>query len=208
MDDGYPVGTAETAPKSQNASSLMPVQQMEQAYRSVLVALGETPEREGLVNTPLRAAKAMAFLTQGYTQNVATLINNAIFESDNREMVIVTNIEFYSLCEHHLLPFNGRAHVAYLPSGKVLGLSKIPRIVDMFARRLQIQENMTRQIAECLLEVTEAEGVAVVLEGQHLCMMMRGVEKQNASMTTSSMLGRFREDPRTRSEFLSLIHRR
>ncbi len=204
MDDVHPVDTPSMAPNT----GLTPVQQMERAYRSVLLAMGETPEREGLLNTPLRAAKAMAFLTQGYTQNVSTLINNAIFESDNREMVIVTNIEFYSLCEHHLLPFNGRAHVAYLPSGKVLGLSKIPRIVDMFARRLQIQENMTRQIAECLLEVTEAEGVAVVLEGQHLCMMMRGVEKQSASMTTSSMLGRFREDPRTRSEFLSLIHRR
>jgi GTP cyclohydrolase IA len=185
-----------------------PVDPMEDAYRTVLEAIGEQPSREGLLRTPHRAAKAMAFLTRGYQQDLSTLINGAVFESDNREMVIVTDIEFYSLCEHHLLPFTGRAHVAYLPSGKVIGLSKIPRIVDMFARRLQIQENMTRQIADCLLEVTGGEGVAVVLEGQHMCMMMRGVEKQSASMTTSSMLGRFREDPRTRGEFLSLIRRR
>ena len=181
---------------------------LESAYLEVLRGVGEAPEREGLLRTPLRAAKAMAFLTRGYTQDIPALVNDAIFASDNHEMVIVKDIEFYSLCEHHLRPFLWRVHVAYLPSGKVIGLSKIPRIVDVFARRLQIQENMTRQIAECLQEVTGAEGVAVVVEGQHMCMMMRGVEKQNASMSTSSMLGRFREDARTRSEFLSLIRGR
>jgi GTP cyclohydrolase I len=185
-----------------------PVGRLEAAYLDILRGLGEAPEREGLLRTPLRAAKAMAFLTRGYTEDIPTLVNGAIFASDNHEMVIVKDIEFYSLCEHHLLPFLGRVHVAYLPSGKVIGLSKIPRIVDVFARRLQIQENMTRQIAECLQEATGADGVAVVVEGQHLCMMMRGVGKQNASMSTSSMLGRFREDARTRSEFLSLIRGR
>lgn len=185
-----------------------PIARLESAYLEILRATGEAPEREGLLRTPLRAAKAMAFLTRGYTQDIPTLVNDAIFASDNHEMVIVKDIEFYSLCEHHLLPFTGRVHVAYLPSGKVIGLSKIPRIVDAFARRLQIQENMTRQIAECLQTVTGADGVAVVVEGQHMCMMMRGVGKQNASMSTSSMLGRFREDARTRSEFLSLIRGR
>lgn len=181
---------------------------MEQAFQQILEAIGEDPSREGLLRTPLRAAKAMAFLTRGYTQDIGALVNDAIFASDNHEMVIVKDIEFYSLCEHHLLPFSGRVHVAYLPSGRVIGLSKIPRIVDAFARRLQIQENMTRQIADCIQQVTGADGVAVVVEGQHLCMMMRGVEKQGASMSTSSMLGRFREDARTRSEFLSLLRSR
>jgi GTP cyclohydrolase IA len=196
MDDLRPLGPPAAA--SDDALA-----RLESAYLEVLRGVGEAPEREGLLRTPLRAAKAMAFLTRGYTQDIPTLVNGAIFASDNHEMVIVKDIEFYSLCEHHLLPFLGRVHVAYLPSGKVIGLSKIPRIVDVFARRLQIQENMTRQIAECLQDATGADGVAVVVEGQHMCMMMRGVEKQNASMSTSSMLGRFREDARTRSEFLS-----
>lgn len=163
--------------------------------------------REGLLRTPHRAAKAMEFLTQGYRQDVQKIVNDAIFTTTNNEMVIVKDIELYSLCEHHLLPFLGRAHVAYIPDGKVLGLSKIPRIVDMFARRLQIQENLTQQIGNCIQEVTGARGVAVVIEAKHLCAMMRGVEKQNSSMTTSMMLGVFREDSRTRTEFLTLIRR-
>lgn len=178
---------------------------MEQHYKAILEAVGENPAREGLLRTPHRAAKAMEFMTQGYTQDLAALVNEAVFESSNNEMVIVRDIELYSLCEHHLLPFIGKAHVAYLPNGKVLGLSKIPRIVDMFARRLQIQETLTQQIGNCIQEVTDAKGVAVVVEAKHLCAMMRGVQKQNSSMTTSMMLGRFRDDPRTRQEFLTLI---
>ncbi|MDB5987423.1 MAG: folE [Nevskia sp.] len=173
--------------------------------RGILESIGEDPTREGLLRTPVRAAKALQFLTQGYHQNLQTLINDAVFTTTNNEMVIVRDIELYSLCEHHLLPFTGRVHVAYLPNGKVLGLSKIPRIVDMFARRLQIQENLTEQIGACVQAVTGAAGVGVVIEAQHLCAMMRGVEKQNSSMTTSIMLGRFRDDPRTRQEFLTLI---
>jgi GTP cyclohydrolase I len=178
---------------------------MEHNYRAIIEALGEDPRREGLANTPLRAAKAMEFMTQGYSLRVEDIVNGAIFESTNNEMVIVRDIELYSLCEHHLLPFIGRAHVAYLPNGKVIGLSKIPRIVDMFARRLQIQENLTQQIGETLNEITGARGVAVVIEAKHLCAMMRGVQKQNSSMTTSWMFGLFREDPRTRQEFLGLL---
>lgn len=178
---------------------------MENHYRAIIEALGENPDREGLLRTPQRAARAMEFLTQGYEQDIAEIVNGAIFESDNDEMVLVKDIELYSLCEHHLLPFMGRAHVAYLPAGKVIGLSKIPRIVDMYARRLQIQENLTQQIARSIEEVTGALGVAVVIEAKHLCAMMRGVQKQHSTMVTSMMLGRFREDPRTRKEFLSLI---
>jgi GTP cyclohydrolase I len=174
-------------------------------YKAILEAVGEDPSREGLLRTPHRAAKAMEFMTQGYTQDLAELVNEAVFETSNNEMVIVRDIELYSLCEHHLLPFIGKAHVAYLPNNKVLGLSKIPRIVDMFARRLQIQEKLTQQIGNCIQEVTDAQGVAVVVEAKHLCAMMRGVQKQNSSMTTSMMLGRFRDDPRTRQEFLTLI---
>ena len=182
-------------------------QPAEQHYRAIIEAIGEDVERDGLRDTPRRAAKAMSFLTRGYHQNVDEVVNGAVFESGNDEMVIVKDIELYSLCEHHLLPFFGRAHVAYLPSGKVIGLSKIPRIVDMFARRLQIQENLTQQIGETIQQVTDARGVGVVIEAKHLCAMMRGVEKQNSSMTTSWMHGRFRDDPRTRSEFLTLINR-
>lgn len=178
---------------------------MESQFRAILEAIGENPDREGLLRTPHRSAQAMAFLTRGYTESLEHLVNGAIFASPNEEMVIVRDIEFYSLCEHHLLPFYGRAHVAYLPHGKVIGLSKIPRIVDVFARRLQIQENLTQQIGDCIQQVTGARGVGVVIDAKHLCAMMRGVEKQQSSMVTSMMLGAFREDPRTRQEFLGLI---
>jgi GTP cyclohydrolase I len=178
---------------------------MEKHYEAILGAVGEDLSRDGLRDTPRRAAKAMEFLTKGYHETLEQVVGGALFESDNDEMVIVKDIELYSLCEHHLLPIVGKVHVGYLPSGKVLGLSKVARIVEMFARRLQIQENMTRQIAEAILQVTGAKGVAVVVEAQHFCMMMRGVEKQNSWTTTSMMLGRFREDRGTRMEFLSLI---
>ncbi|MBD7978449.1 MULTISPECIES: GTP cyclohydrolase I FolE [Pseudomonas] len=178
---------------------------LEQSYTAILGQLGEDVTREGLVDTPKRAAKAMQFLCKGYQQTLEEVTNGALFSSDNSEMVLVKNIELYSLCEHHILPFIGKAHVAYMPNGKVLGLSKVARIVDMFARRLQIQENLTREIAEAIESITDAAGVAVVIEAQHMCMMMRGVEKQNSTMVTSVMLGQFRSNPATRSEFLSLI---
>ncbi|GLZ86688.1 GTP cyclohydrolase 1 [Metapseudomonas resinovorans] len=176
-------------------------------YREILLGLGEDPDREGLRDTPGRAAKAMRYLCHGYEQSLEEIVNGALFASDNDEMVTVKDIELYSLCEHHLLPFIGKAHVAYIPTGKVLGLSKVARIVDMFARRLQIQENLTRQIADALQQVTGAAGVAVVIEAKHMCMMMRGVEKQNSVMSTSVMLGAFRESQNTRHEFLKLINR-
>jgi GTP cyclohydrolase I len=185
----------------------LPQDSLSQSYREILIGLGENPEREGLRDTPMRAAKAMQYLCHGYEQSVELIVNGALFASDNDEMVIVDNIELYSLCEHHLLPFIGKAHVAYIPTGKVLGLSKIARLVDMFARRLQIQENLTRQIADAVQHVTGAAGVAVVIEAQHMCMMMRGVEKQNSTMNTSVMLGAFRESSNTRQEFLQLIGR-
>ena len=174
-------------------------------YREIITGLGEDVTREGLVDTPKRAAKAMRFLTRGYRENLQDLINNAVFTSDTDEMVIVRNIEMYSLCEHHMLPFIGQCNVAYLPQGKVLGLSKIARIVDYFARRLQIQEVLTKQIAECVMNAIDARGVGVVVEAKHMCMMMRGVEKQNSTMTTSCMLGAFRHDLATREEFLRLV---
>jgi GTP cyclohydrolase I len=177
---------------------------MEESFRQIIEAIGDDPNREGLVRTPERAAKAFEFLTQGYRQNINDLINKAVFTSDTDEMVIVRNIEVYSLCEHHLLPFIGKCHVAYLPAGKVLGLSKIARIVDFFARRLQIQEVLTKQIADCVSDAIEGKGVGVVIEAQHMCMMMRGVEKQNSVMTTSCMLGHFRSQMETRNEFLRL----
>jgi GTP cyclohydrolase I len=180
---------------------------MEHAYRDIISAIGEDLSRPGLVDTPLRAAKAMQFLTRGYEQDVDKVINNALFPSSSEEMVIVKNIELYSMCEHHMLPFIGKCHVAYLPNGKVLGLSKIARIVDMYARRLQIQENLTKEIAEVIIQKTDAAGAAVIIEAQHMCMMMRGVEKQNSVMTTSCMLGAFRNSQNTRNEFLSLIRR-
>ena len=184
-----------------------PQNRLSQSYREILIGLGENPDREGLLDTPARAAKAMQYLCHGYEQCVEEIVNGALFASDNDEMIIVDNIELYSLCEHHLLPFIGKAHVAYIPTGKVLGLSKIARLVDMFARRLQIQENLTRQIADAVQQVTGAAGVAVVIEAQHMCMMMRGVEKQNSTMNTSVMLGAFRESSNTRQEFLQLIGR-
>ncbi len=180
---------------------------MQDAFLTLLNEVGETPERDGLKDTPLRAAKALHFLTQGYRTNIDEVINGALFESGNDEMVIVKDIELYSMCEHHMLPFIGKCHVAYLPKGKVIGLSKIARVVDVFARRLQIQENLTNEIATCIVEKTGAAGAAVIIEAKHMCMMMRGVEKQNSTMTTSCMLGAFRNSQTTRAEFLSLISR-
>lgn len=174
-------------------------------YSKVLSILGEDVNRGGLVDTPKRAAKAMQFLTDGYQKDIEEVVNGAIFEADSDEMVIVQDIEFYSLCEHHILPFIGRCHIAYLPNGKVLGLSKFARIVDMFSRRLQIQEGLNKQIADAVLEVTGASGVGVIMEGKHMCMMMRGVQKQNSSMITSVMLGSMRTSDATRNEFLRLI---
>ncbi|MFP4472761.1 MAG: GTP cyclohydrolase I FolE [Candidatus Omnitrophota bacterium] len=178
---------------------------MEEYYRSLLEYIGEDPAREGLKDTPRRAAEAFAYLTKGYKADLDKIVNKAIFETSNDQMVIVKDIELYSLCEHHLLPFFGKCHVGYLPNGKVLGLSKVARIVDAFGRRLQIQENLTQHVAEAVMQYTDALGVGVVIEAQHLCMMMRGVEKQNSVMKTSCMLGAFREDASTRAEFLSLI---
>ena len=177
------------------------------AYLNILTTIGEDPSRDGLRGTPDRASRAMEFLTQGYSMSLNEVVNNAVFESDSDDMVIVRDIELYSLCEHHMLPFIGKCHVGYLPSGKVIGLSKVARIVDMYARRLQIQENLTQQIAAAISEVTDGLGVGVIVEAQHMCMMMRGVQKQNSSMTTSSMLGRFRADINTRNEFLTLLDR-
>jgi GTP cyclohydrolase I len=180
---------------------------MQELVRQLLAELGEDPSREGLLDTPKRVEKALRFLTSGYTADVDTVLNNALFTVDYNEMVIVKDIDFYSLCEHHLLPFFGRCHIAYIPNGKVIGLSKIPRLVEVFARRLQIQERMTNQIAETIRETIAPLGVAVVVEATHLCMSMRGVEKQNSFAVTSAMLGGFRNDARTRMEFLELIKR-
>lgn len=178
---------------------------MEQAFTRIIESIGEDLSRPGLEKTPHRAAEAMQFLTRGYQQDIDEIVNDALFPSDANEMVLVKNIELYSLCEHHLLPFVGQCHVAYIPNGQVLGLSKVARIVDMYARRLQIQENLTTQIGATIERVTGAAGVAVVIEANHMCMMMRGVEKQNSQMMTSSMLGAFRDHASTRNEFLSLI---
>ena len=180
-------------------------EEIETAVSMILSAIGEDPHREGLLRTPHRVAKAYDFLTKGYRTNLDTIVNNAIFHEECNEMVVVRNIEFYSLCEHHMLPFYGKAHVAYLPKEKIIGLSKIPRIVDMFARRLQVQERLTNQIAETINSVLDPHGVAVVMEGKHLCMMMRGVEKQNSYVTSSAMLGSFKDERATRIEFLNLI---
>jgi len=181
------------------------VDTLESVFQDLLVAIGEDSEREGILKTPRRAAEAWRHLTRGYEEDIRKVINGAVFEEKYSEMVIVKNIDFFSMCEHHLLPFYGRAHIAYIPNGKIIGLSKLPRIVELFSRRLQVQERLTQQIADTIQEVLEPDGVAVVMEARHLCMIMRGVEKQNSVATTSSMLGVFRESDRTRSEFLSLI---
>jgi GTP cyclohydrolase IA len=180
---------------------------MQDIIKELLAGLGEDPSREGLRDTPKRVEKSLRFLTSGYATDVDAMLNNALFTVDYNEMVIVKDIDFYSLCEHHLLPFFGKCHVAYIPNGKVVGLSKIPRLVDIFARRLQVQERLTNQIANTLREKIDPLGVAVVTEATHLCMAMRGVEKQNSVAVTSAMLGAFRQDARTRSEFLNLIKR-
>ncbi len=178
---------------------------MQQSYANILTAVGEDLTRPGLQDTPMRAAKAFSFLTSGYSKTLAEVTNSAVFPSDNHEMVLVKNIEFYSLCEHHLLPFYGRVHIAYLPEGQVLGLSKFARITEMFARRLQIQENLTQQIAEAVAEVTQARGVAVVIDSAHMCMMMRGVGKQESTTRTVSFVGDFKTDKDARREFLNAV---
>ncbi len=179
----------------------------EEIYRELLRRVGEDPERDGLVKTPERMEKSLAYLTRGYEQSATEILRGALFDVDYDEMVIVRDIEFYSLCEHHMLPFFGKAHVAYIPKGKVIGLSKVARLVDVFARRLQVQERLTRQVADSIVEAISPQGVAVVCEAQHFCMMMRGVEKQQSITSTSAMLGAFRNSAQTRNEFLSLIRR-
>ncbi|MEE2657841.1 MAG: GTP cyclohydrolase I FolE [Candidatus Latescibacterota bacterium] len=178
---------------------------MQEDYRRLIEMVGEDPDREGLRGTPERAAKALRFLTEGYSKEPRDVVGTALFSSTMDDMIVVRDIEIYSLCEHHILPFTGHCHVGYLPDGKVIGLSKVARIVDVFARRLQIQENLTKQIAEAIEELTQPKGVGVIVEARHLCMMMRGVGKQNSSMSTSCMLGAFRDHQQTRSEFLSLV---
>ena len=200
--------TFEITPKVNGNEAKAQKNGIEAAVRSVLAHIGEDPDREGLLRTPERVARMYDELTIGYHTDPIKLINDALFDVDYDEMVIVKDIDFYSLCEHHMLPFFGRAHVAYIPDGKVVGLSKIPRIVEMFARRLQVQERMTRQIAEFIQEVLHPKGVAVVIEGAHMCSMMRGVKKANATMTTSTMLGSFKESSKTRAEFMSHVNRR
>jgi GTP cyclohydrolase I len=197
----------ETAEQQARKAESLPLQQasLQQIYAEVLTRIGEDPARDGLVNTPRRIEEALHYLTRGYTQSVEEIIHGALFDVDYDEMVIVKDIEFFSQCEHHLLPFFGRAHVAYVPQGKVIGLSKIPRLVDMFARRLQVQERLTRQIADAIDDAIRPQGVAVILEAQHLCMMMRGVEKQSSRTVTSAMLGAFKTQMQTRNEFLSLV---
>lgn len=186
----------------------MDLEVLEKNVMSILTEIGEDPNREGLLKTPKRVAKAYEFLTRGYRKDIDEVLNGAIFSEDYDEMVIVKDIDYYSLCEHHMIPFYGKVHVAYIPNGKIVGISKIPRIVDVFARRLQIQERMTQQIADTINDALHPQGVAVVCEGYHMCMMMRGVQKQNSITTTSAMRGIFRESQRTRAEFLNLIARK
>ena len=195
---------APTASESISAASLT----TQELYREILVRIGEDPTRDGLADTPERVAKSMAFLTRGYSMDVNAVIHDALFDVDYDEMVVVKDIEFFSMCEHHLLPFFGKAHIAYVPNGKVIGLSKIPRVVDVFARRLQVQERLTTQIADAISEAIDPQGVAVILEAQHLCMMMRGVEKQHSETVTSAMRGVFKTQLQTRNEFLSLVRQR
>ncbi|KAF0246098.1 MAG: GTP cyclohydrolase [Planctomycetota bacterium] len=179
--------------------------ELQKAVTRVIELMGDDPKRDGLKRTPKRVAEAWEFLTKGYGQEPKQVLNSALFDSDSDDMVIVKDIDFYSMCEHHMLPFFGKVHIAYLPSGKIIGLSKLPRLVDIFARRLQVQERMTTEIAKTVQDLLGARGVGVVIEAQHLCMMMRGVEKQNSYALTSAMMGRFRKDGRTRGEFLDLI---
>ena len=192
-----------TNPSTADESAI--VEQLRAHYAGVIRYSGDDPQRQGVLDTPLRAAKALRFLTSGYRQQLDTVVNGALFDSEHDGMVVVKDIELYSLCEHHMLPFVGKCHVGYIPDGRVLGLSKVARIVDMYARRLQVQESLTRQIGMAIGQVTAARGVAVVIEAQHFCMMMRGVEKQNSVTTTSTMIGSFRADSRTRAEFLELV---
>ena len=189
-----------------NALARPSQEKAEAIYREMLAFAGEDPAREGLLRTPHRAVESLKFLTQGYEQNVETLLNGAIFQEDYDDMVVVKDVEFYSLCEHHMLPFYGKVHVGYIPNGKIVGLSKIPRLVDMFARRLQVQERLTTQIAEALEDALQPKGVAVVIEGSHMCMLMRGVQKQGATMITSHVMGAFRTDRATRQEFMALVN--
>ncbi|MBC8104339.1 MAG: GTP cyclohydrolase I FolE [Cytophagales bacterium] len=181
---------------------------MQDHYRAILEEIGEDPNREGLLRTPYRAQEAMKFLTRGYTQDLGEILNNAVFAEEYDDMVIMRDIEFYSLCEHHLLPFYGRAHIAYIPNGKIVGISKMARIVDMFARRLQVQERLTMEIGRAMQEALQPKGVAVVTEAKHMCMLMRGVEKQNSLVTSSHVIGAFRDDRATRSEFMRLLDMR
>jgi GTP cyclohydrolase I len=181
------------------------MENIEQDILHILQAMGEDPTREGLIDTPKRVAKSYEFLTRGYRQSLEEVVNGALFEAESDDMVIVRDIEFFSLCEHHMLPFFGRCHVGYIPNKKIIGVSKVARIVDLFARRLQVQERLTKQISEALMEILDAEGVGVVMEARHLCMQMRGVEKQHSEMTTSAMLGSFRRELATRNEFTRLI---
>ncbi len=199
--------TDRNAAAPQPATADLSTATTEDIYRELLHRIGEDPARDGLLKTPDRMQKSMAFLTRGYSQSPTDILRGALFDVDYDEMVIVRDIEFYSLCEHHMLPFFGKAHVAYIPKGKVIGLSKVARLVDVFARRLQVQERLTRQVADSIVQAISPKGVAVILEAQHLCMMMRGVEKQSSLTTTSAMLGAFRNNPQTRNEFLSLIRR-
>jgi GTP cyclohydrolase I len=204
-DGNFEVETSERLTRQVNRLDGARLDALANSFREILEAIGEDAERQGLLKTPGRAARAFEFLTQGYRQSVEEIVNNAIFDSDASEIILVKDIELYSMCEHHLLPFVGRCHVAYIPNGKVIGLSKVARIVDVFARRLQIQENLTTQIAEMLMNCLQPVGVAVVIEAKHLCMMMRGVEKQNSIMKTSCLLGCFKDSATTRSEFLALL---
>lgn len=194
--------------QDKNLDNRVSIDNMADAYSTLIEGVGEDLTRDGLIDTPNRAAKAMKFLTKGYEQTIDEVVNGALFDSSANDMVLVTDIELYSMCEHHLLPFIGKCHVGYIPQNKVLGLSKVARIVDMYARRLQIQESLTTEIAQSVMQVTGAAGVGVIIEAQHMCMMMRGVEKQNSVMRTSSLLGTFRDNEVTRSEFIALVNGR
>jgi GTP cyclohydrolase I len=195
--------STQTAPEAITLSSAS----TQDLYRELLVRIGEDPSRDGLLDTPKRMEQALKFLARGYTMDIKTVLHNALFDVDYDEMVIVKDIEFFSMCEHHLLPFFGKAHVAYVPNGKVIGLSKIPRLVDVFARRMQVQERLTTEVADAIVDAIHPQGVAVILEAQHLCMMMRGVEKQHSATVTSAMRGVFKTQQQTRNEFLSLVRK-